>query len=270
MKKTLLIAAAALAASVITSQAQVYSQNIVGYVNQPIAGNSHLSLIANPLTGTSNTVEAIIPALQGQEIIFIWNGGGFYTYQYQAGAQAGGFPSDWTDFSGGNNIPGDVFDSGTGFYFAPQPSLLPGQAFFIQNPNPTYTNTFVGTVVTSTTNAPIVLSGSSHLSFVSSAVPVAGNIESNSVINLPLVGQEVISIWNGGGYYTYQYQAGAQAGGFPSDWTDFSGGNNIPGDVFDSGTGFYFAPQPNLSVAQGFFYQNPNTTTNWTQNLIVN
>ena len=33
MKKTLLIAAAALVAGVISSEAQVYSANIVGYVN---------------------------------------------------------------------------------------------------------------------------------------------------------------------------------------------------------------------------------------------
>ena len=44
MKKTLLIAAAALAASVISSQAQVYSQNIVGYANvaTPNASASYL------------------------------------------------------------------------------------------------------------------------------------------------------------------------------------------------------------------------------------
>ncbi len=49
MKKTLLIAAAALAASLIPSQAQVYSQNIVGYVNTAIPGGGALTLVANPI-----------------------------------------------------------------------------------------------------------------------------------------------------------------------------------------------------------------------------
>ncbi len=40
MKKTLLIAAAALVAGVISSEAQVYSANIVGYVNVVMPANS--------------------------------------------------------------------------------------------------------------------------------------------------------------------------------------------------------------------------------------
>ena len=268
MKKTLLIAVAALAAGIISTQAQaVYSQNIVGYVNQTIPGNYAFSLIAAPLNGATNNAEAILPAMQGGELIYIWNGGGYYTYQYYQGLKAGGYPSDWVDTSGTSSIPGDVYDSGSGFYFAPEPVLQPGQAFFLQNPNSTYTNTYTGTVVVSTTNTPTSLAGNYAFSLVSSAVPVAGDLETNTVINLPLQGGELIYIWNGGGYYTYQYYQGLKAGGYPSDWVDTSGTASIPGDVYDSGSGFYFAPSPTISVGQGFFYQNPNTTTNWVQTL---
>jgi hypothetical protein len=56
--KTLLIAAATLAVGAITSQAQVYSQNIVGYVNVTLTNG--FNLVANQLdldgTGTNNTV----------------------------------------------------------------------------------------------------------------------------------------------------------------------------------------------------------------------
>ena len=60
MKKTLLMAAAALAAGIITSQAQpVYSQNIVGYVNQTFV--SGYVNVANPLdNGGGNSLTNII------------------------------------------------------------------------------------------------------------------------------------------------------------------------------------------------------------------
>ena len=131
--KTLLIAAAALAAGVITSQAQpVYSQNVVGYVNQVIPGNGAQSLIVNPLQNTTNGVEQILTGLQGGENILLWSGSGYYIYNFNPGLQANdGTPSDWIDLGG--NIPGDVNDQGT--LFAPDPQISIGQAFFYVNGN---------------------------------------------------------------------------------------------------------------------------------------
>ncbi len=58
--KTLLIAAAALAAAVTSSQAQstVYSQNIVGYVNQVLPGAGVFTSVVAPLQGTTNAADA--------------------------------------------------------------------------------------------------------------------------------------------------------------------------------------------------------------------
>src|ERR1700761_8862396 len=99
--KTLLIAAAALAAAVTSSNAQstVYSQNVVGYVNTVLPGGSALSLVANPLNGSTNSANVILPALVGGESVLVWSGTGYYLYQYQgAGVGTGlGFQSDWTD-----------------------------------------------------------------------------------------------------------------------------------------------------------------------------
>ena len=60
--KTLAIAAATLAVGAITSQAQVYSQNIVGYYNVPLVAG--FNFVANQLdldgSGTNNTIVSVI------------------------------------------------------------------------------------------------------------------------------------------------------------------------------------------------------------------
>jgi hypothetical protein len=58
--KTLLVAAAALAVGLGTLMAQVYSQNVVGYVNIPVAANTKV-LIANQLQTTNNTIASLLP-----------------------------------------------------------------------------------------------------------------------------------------------------------------------------------------------------------------
>ena len=60
--KATLIAAATLAVGVISSQAQVYSQNIVGYINVNLTNG--FNFVANKLdldgTGTNNTIQSVI------------------------------------------------------------------------------------------------------------------------------------------------------------------------------------------------------------------
>jgi len=277
MKKTLLMAAAALAAGVISTEAQVYSQNIVGYVNSSIPGGNKLTMIANPLIGQNGTNGAtqVLTGLAGGESLFVWNGAGFYAYSFQgAGVGTGlGFPSDWTDPNGGaaGSVPGDVYDNVNQVYWTQPPQLKQGQGAFLQNPNTTFTNTYVGTVVLSNTT-PVVLTGGNALRLVSSSVPIGGSLQ-NTNINLPFIGGESLFVWNGSGYYAYAFQGtGVGTGlGFPSDYTDSNGGiaGSIPGDVYDNVNQVYWTQPPSVNVGVGFFVQNPNSTENWNQNLVI-
>jgi hypothetical protein len=60
--KTLLLAAAFTAAGIASIQAQsnVYSVNVVGYINVPVPANQYV-LIANQLSATNNTIGTVVP-----------------------------------------------------------------------------------------------------------------------------------------------------------------------------------------------------------------
>jgi hypothetical protein len=247
MRKTLLIAAAALAASVISSQAQVYSQNIVGYVNVPIAaGYNNISIPLDSAGG--NYVTNTIPnsgALDGDPL-FIFNGHSFNQVTFDSG-MASGF--------------GDASDTS----MVPCPIINPGVAFYINanNGGPTVTNTFVGTVHTdfAATGAQVVGSTTNIIpagkQFYSSKLPIGGGITSvlqfanvasaldGDVINLPNI-----------------------VGGAIHGYTQV---------VFDSGMGTGFGDasdtspvaEPVIPVASGFLFDNNNGngTATWTQAL---
>jgi len=276
MKKTLLIAAAALAAGVISTQAQVYSQNIVGYVNTAIPGNNGLTLINNPLLGPNGTNGAsqVLTGFVGGETLFVWNNLGYYQYSY-AGPGVGtglGYPSDWYDLNPGTPaaIPGSVHDTANDVWWTPAPQIPQGQGVFVQNPGSTLTNTFVGNVVIQNTNAPVALPGNNALTLVGSTLPIGGDITTTNW-NLPFVGGETVFIWNNLGYYQYSY-AGPGVGtglGYPSDWYDLNPGTPaaIPGTVHDTANDVWWTPPLTVKVGQGFFVQNPGSTLQWKQNL---
>ena len=82
--KTLLIATAALAASLASSMAQVYSQNVVGYVNTIVPANSvgnGFALIANPLITTNSDLTSVIPpaSVPVGTTVYGWTGATFAT-----------------------------------------------------------------------------------------------------------------------------------------------------------------------------------------------
>ena len=97
--KTLLIAAAALAVGIISSQAQsVYSQNVVGYINQPIPAGGY-QIVGSQLIGgsdanqTNGDVNATLinglisspndpPSLSSNSVMYAWNGVGYATYYF--------------------------------------------------------------------------------------------------------------------------------------------------------------------------------------------
>jgi hypothetical protein len=185
--KTLLIAAAAaLAAGVVSSQAQVYSQNIVGYVNTVFPPGAYIAINA-PLAATpTNAPEDAISTLTTGDSILFWNGSGFATYEYLA-------PQQWIDGQG--NI-------------GPAPNLGVGPGFFYANGSTApETNTFVGTVILTNT---VSLAPGAY-SFVGSTPPIADVLDGTN-LNLPLQTGDSVLLWSvpNQSYNTYEFLAPGQ------------------------------------------------------------
>jgi len=173
--KTLLIAAAALVAGIVSSEAQVYSANIVGYVNVTMPAGQ-FALVSNPLDDGTNTANDLLASLPNKSTIQIWNSAGNSFTPYSKTA-SGFTPSN--------------------------PSITVGQGFFVKSAS-NFTNTFVGNVVPNpggnqTTNGlPAGL-----FVLVGSTLPVGGTFDDvgTSTLNLiaTLPNKSTIQIWNGAG-----------------------------------------------------------------------
>lgn len=128
--KALLVGAIIGAASLASSMAQVYSVNIVGYINVPIKNG--WNLIANQLNNSAgNTVLNLMPAPPAAISVFT----------YIASAQSYD-NSNW--------------DPGFGEWDKPNLQINPGMGAFIYSPNPEWTLTLVGEVMTGTQTVPLV------------------------------------------------------------------------------------------------------------------
>jgi len=182
MKKTLLIAAAALVAGVISSEAQVYSANIVGYVNVAAPAGVYTA-VANPLDlDTINNVTNVLASAPNGTSALLWNGAGYTTVT-----------KSLTGHWGAN--------ASTAF-------IAPGAGFLLK-PGATYTNTFVGTVIPNVPGTNNLALSAGVYQFVGSVLPVSGSI-SNAVdqgissLNLgsSLPNGSKVLTWNGSGWNT--------------------------------------------------------------------
>jgi hypothetical protein len=264
MKKTLLIAAAALAAGVISSQAQVYSANVVGYYNTVVPSH-HFALVANQLINgsdaskTNNDINAIFSGLTSDanavnnSVLYKWNGAGYGIYQYFSGADA--------DAWFGNTGSTSGFYDATGVLVTG--SLNQGSGSFLYNPSAAaITNTTVGTVVQSTNSLTIV----AGFNIYSLIPPVSTNLESSATFaSFPgksdpnAVNNDVLYKWNGAGYGIYQYFTGADA----DAWFGNSGSVN----GFYDATGVLVSSAP--SVGQAFFLYHTGAPVTWTTSFTV-
>ena len=220
--KSILAAAAIIAAGAASSQAQsnVYSLNIVGYVNQNIP--SGYSLIANPLsTGATNGAAEIMALVDGS-VYLTWNGSSYDYTSYDTGF--GG----WIDFNSNPSTP---------------PSLPPGKGFFFFNPGAVYTNTWVGSVVPAP-GATNTLTLPSGYSLVGSVLPVAGSAITAAPVGLPLIDGSVILKWNGSSYDYSSYDTGF--GG----WIDFNSNPAAEPGYTVGQAFFYFNPGASAPWAQ--------------------
>jgi hypothetical protein len=182
--KTLLIAAAALAATVISSEAQVYS-GVVGYVSI-VSPAAVYTPMANPLDldGIDSVTNVFANVPKGT-IVQIWNGTG-YTSCSRSLIGAGA----WSANAATNYV-------------------TPGVGFFINTPS-TYTNTFVGAIDTAFGSTNSVTLHANVYQYISSVLPISGTItnaadQGSDALNLGSVLPKgtIIQIWNGSGYSSY-------------------------------------------------------------------
>jgi len=117
----------------------VYSLNIVGYVNVPI--KSGFNLVANPLDNGTNTLNDLFPTAGFGDTVYAFTGGAFSSATY--------------------------FGS-----WSPNMSLLPGGGVFYAA-GTAFTNTFVGNVLTGNLTNPIP----AGFSIKSSQAPVSDTLE---------------------------------------------------------------------------------------------
>jgi hypothetical protein len=188
--KALLIAAAALAAGVMSSQAQVYSQNIVGYINVPLQPG--YNLVANQLdldgTGTNNSIYTTVGTnLPNLTKVLVWTGSGYATTIWSAGT------GKWT-------LNSQLVTNG----------VNPGKGFFVQIPGSVATNvTFVGNVITGTNTYPIA----AGYQIVSPSGPVAGTLDTTNGYTPSHL--DKILVWTGSGYATHIWSGTAWTSGDP-------------------------------------------------------
>jgi hypothetical protein len=185
--KTLLIAVAALAAGILSSSAQTYSQNVVGYYNVTIPGGQYF-ILGNQLANgsdanqTNNDINSVFtsgfssdsngpgPGSQCAQCL-IWNGAlkGYNNYYFLNASDAvayngAGSTAGWVD-GNGNPVSGVKI---------PQ-----GLAAFIYNPTASaFTATVTGTVLQGTNN--LVNLVANQYSLTSLAQPIATNVDSTA------------------------------------------------------------------------------------------
>jgi len=230
--KTLLLAAVLSAAGIASSLAQVYSVNVVGYINLTISPG--LNLITAQLKGTNQNVNTILgsttPVLPANSLLFTWDPAG----QRFANAQIAGGDNKWYD-------PTSGAESTT--------TISPGQGFFINNVgSAAVTMTLVGEVPTGATAVSVV----NGLGFYGDPAPVSQNIVTNG---FPVGDNDLLFTWNVAGQTYNNALIGAGPTPGPQGWYDAT-----------SGTLAVVAP----AVGQGFVVNRTSgATVSWNRNFII-
>jgi hypothetical protein len=179
MRTKTLLCAAALAAGVVSSMAQsnVYSLNVVGYVNVPTKGGGNFNMIANPLNNGNNQISNLFAGFaQDGDSIFRWNpttqdlDGTIPTYS--------SFSQSWT----------------------PNMALKPGEGVFYLNSGVDKTNTFVGEVIQGSYTNPIpfgavAVMGGGNFNAYGSSIPLGGSF-TNAIVGITPRDGDSVFFWN--------------------------------------------------------------------------
>jgi len=147
--KTLVLSAVLGAAGLVSSFAQVYSVNAVGYVNVAIPAAGGWRLVCNPLdAGTgNNTIAKLIP--NATESTFLYK------------------------YSNGSYEPPNIFEGGE--WSSPNQTLLPGEGAFVKSGG-AFTITFVGEVAQGAASNKQLATG---FNMTGSLVPQAGKLSTD-------------------------------------------------------------------------------------------
>lgn len=177
------------------AQSNVYSLNVVGYVNVPVAANGY-TLVANQLNVDSTNVigKVLSTGVPDQAQFFSWN-----TSTHSFNPSVTYFAGDnWYDLNTGNPATNVV---------------APGAAFFIYNSGPASTMTLVGSVPVAPSTSPVT----AGYGFYAVTPPVASDLDTNGFPALD--GMQYSTFSNAGGYSSpLTYFAG-------SGWFDLNTGN---------------------------------------------
>jgi len=223
---------AALAAGAFTTMAQsnVYSLNVVGYINLPLVEG--FSMVANQLdldgTGTNNTdVEVFGTQLPANARIYSWNGTGYNVNTYAKNKT--GTATNWTTAAG---YP-----------------LNPGQGCWVSIPagsfgGTTQTVTTVGQVLQGTWTNPYLAAGGGF-SIISDQIPLAGNIQTQ--LGLSPSANDRVYQWN---FTAQSYVVSTYAKNKTGTATNWSPG------------------EPSVNVGEGYWLDSASGTT-WTQTFTV-
>jgi hypothetical protein len=234
--KTLLLTAALSAAGLVTSMAQVYSVNAVGYVNKTVPGNGWAAW-GNPLNGTNNSLNTILSLPAGYD--------GCNVYRFDPPSQAYLDSIAWIEGFGWFS-PSD-----------PDPTISPGEGFFFQNgAGQPLTVTFVGEVPSGTLNNPVI--GGNRWSIRSSMVPKGLRLGDTD----PATGTaNTLAFSAADGDNVYIFDTATQA--YLDSYAYIAGfGWFSPSDPDPDG--------PLIEPGSSFFSQKAGPDTTWTQTFSVN
>ena len=228
----MILGAALLAAGVASSMAQsnVYSVNVVGYIN--VTCSNQFTVIANPLdfdgSGTNNLLTNVLNGVPAGTSIYLFQSGGFGIYTFNHGS--------WSSPPGFPNASVATLNPGQGVIVGPSASYLTA------NPGG-FTLTMVGSVLQGgSTNSNI----STGFSLLGSIPPISGAIDStgNGGLGYVPVAKDQVYLWDNTlptpGYDIYTFNHGTWA---PSD--------------------------PVIGVGQGFFLNTTNVAPTWVNTFTV-
>ena len=236
------MAGVALAFSLATSQAQVYSQNVVGYANVPMTSGG-IYLLTTPFQiGVSNGANEVWPlispgnpSIPDSSELLLWNGSGYI-----------GYYSDSTSTT--------LWDDAITYANVPPPVLPVGSAFFLV-PSENVTSTFAGSVAVVINGTKSIPLTSGFIYMLSSYIPYSGSVSAGTSTgggpNLSLAGTGLpdsseVLVWTGAAYQGYYSDSTST-----TLWDDAITYANVPAPAISVGQGFFLIPSGNFTWTQG-------------------